>query len=127
MKHLLRLAQVLIVAVFVVLAALHYGCGLRYSPTPSLDARCFLALRRPVTLHDYVAFCAPPEASETLLRLGYRPSRRHCSGQLVELVKRVAVIRDGQAIVLGDHKDSFDSRYFGPLPVEDLTPLRRLF
>jgi conjugative transfer signal peptidase TraF len=31
------------------------------------------------------------------------------------------VLRDGQAVLLGDHPRSFDSRYFGPVSIADCT------
>lgn len=120
----LALAAFLLIAVDL---ATCWGVGLRRSPSPSLAYRTFFVrwVGEP-RLGDYVSFCAPPPASEVLLRHGYPLSPR-CDPPAVSLVKQIVTIHDGQAHLRGHHPDSYDSRQIGDIPLADLTPLIPLF
>ena len=122
--------RALALATFVLLAVdltTWSGVGLRRSPSPSLAYRLFFVrwVGEP-RLFDYVSFCAPPKASEELVRHGYPLSPR-CDPPAVSLVKQIVALNDGKAHVRGHHPDSYDSRQLGDIPVADLTPLIPLF
>ena len=101
---------------------------IRYSPSPSLRYRLFVALPGSPRAGDYVAFCAPPEASARLLVHGY-PTSSRCRHQAVELIKVVLSIdpEDRRAELRGHHRHSLDSRRFGEVPLADLTRLHPIW
>ncbi len=118
---------VLTLAILALDVATYLGYGFRRSPSPSLPYRYFLVRWTGAPrVGDYVSFCAPREASLVLKRHGYPPSPR-CDPPAVSLLKQVTSIRAGKAHVRGHHPDSYDSRHFGDVPLEELTPLIPLF
>ena len=115
------------VALVVADLATWWGVGLRRSPSPSLAYRVFFVrwVGEP-RVADYVSFCAPPRATEELVRQGYPLSPR-CDPPAVSLVKQIVAIRDGRAHLRGHHPDSYDSRQIGDISLAELTPLIPLF
>ena len=135
---------------------LFWNAGLRINLTPSLP-QGFYVLCQGTTpgKGDFVAFCLEGEFADLALERGYLQAGS-CPSGLRPLLKRVAgmpgdaipallvrsadsqgrsmpsalpqgVIPPGMALVLADHPGSFDSRYFGLVPLDALQKVKPVF
>ena len=127
---------------------LAHGSGLRINPTRSLPKGVYRLAPGEPTRGDLVSFCLQDEFADLALVRGYlqagscenglRPLLKRLAGlpgdytEADSLAVRVVdsqgrpmpsvlasgVIPSGMALVLADHEGSFDSRYFGPVPLD---------
>jgi conjugative transfer signal peptidase TraF len=122
--------------------------GLRVNLTPSLPKGVYALSPGAPGRGDYAAFCLEGEFSELARERGYLQVGS-CPSGLRPLLKKVAglpgdaipdlavrstdskgrampstlqggIVPPGMALVLADHSGSFDSRYFGLVPLESL-------
>lgn len=130
--------------------ALAFGAGLRFNPTPSLPKGIYRLAPGLPEKNDLVSFCLEGEFAELALERGYlepgscpsglRPLLKRLAalpGDSVDssafLIRAVdshgrsmpsallpGVVPPGMALVLADHPGSFDSRYFGFVPLRQL-------
>ena len=137
--------------------ALVFGAGLRFNPTPSLPKGIYRIVQGAPERNDLVSFCLEGEFAELALERGYlepgscpsglRPLLKRLAGLPGDFVDPYAlpicavdshgrsmspdlapgVIPSGMALVLADHPGSFDSRYFGFVPLESLQRVKPVF
>lgn len=137
--------------------ALVFGAGFRFNPTPSLPKGIYrLALGTPEK-GELVTFCLKGEFAELALERGYlepgscpsglRPLLKRLAGLPGDFVDPSAfpfrsvdsqgrpmpsvlvsgLVPSGMALVLADHPGSFDSRYFGFVPLDSLQRVEPVF
>ena len=124
--------------------------GLRINPTPSLPKGIYRITPGTPEKNDLVSFCLEGEFAELALERGYlepgscpsglRPLLKRLTGLPGDAVTPSSypicladshgrsmspaltpgVVPPGMALVLADHPGSFDSRYFGFVPLESL-------
>ena len=137
--------------------ALVFGAGLRFNPTPSLPKGIYRIAPGVPEKGDLVSFCLEGEFAELALERGYlepgscpsglRPLLKRLAGLPGDFVDPASfpirsvdshgrsmspalvpgVIPSGMALVLADHPGSFDSRYFGFVPLESLQRVEPVF
>ena len=130
--------------------ALVFGAGLRFNPTPSLPKGMYRLAPGAPEKNDLVSFCLEGEFAELALERGYlepgscpsglRPLLKRLAalpgdsvepsafpirsvdshGRSISPVLMPGVVPPGMALVLADHPGSFDSRYFGFVPLDSL-------
>jgi conjugative transfer signal peptidase TraF len=123
--------------------------GYRFNATPSLPVGLYRLSADAPRKGDYAAFCLEGEFAELARERGYLQAGS-CPSGLRPLLKRVAglpgdlipgdlavrpadslgrampsvlpegVVPPGMALLLAEHPGSFDSRYFGPVPLASL-------
>lgn len=137
--------------------ALVFGAGLRFNPTPSLPKGIYRIVPGAPEKNDFVSFCLEGEFAERALERGYlepgscpsglRPLLKRLAGLPGDFVEPSAfpirsvdsqgrsmspalvpgVVPPGMALVLADHPGSFDSRYFGFVPLDSLRRVKPVF
>ena len=142
---------------FALVLALAFGAGLRLNPTPSLPKGIYRVVSGVPAKGDLVAFCLEGEFAQLALERGYlepgscpsglRPLLKRLSGlpgagvnpyaspictedshgRPMSAALTPGVIPSGMALVLADHPGSFDSRYFGFVPLDSLQRVKPLF
>ena len=130
------------------LIALLAGAGFRFNPTPSLPKGLYRIASGVPAKNDLVSFCLEGEFAELALERGYlepgscpsglRPLLKRLAGLPGEYIEagsltahsvdsqgrplisvlQSGIIPKGMALVLADHEGSFDSRYFGFVPLK---------
>ena len=130
--------------------ALASGAGLRFNPTPSLPKGIYRLIPGLPEKNDLVSFCLEGAFAELALERGYlepgscpsglRPLLKRLAGLPGDFVEPASfpicavdshgrsmpsallpgVVPPGMALVLADHPGSFDSRYFGFVPLRQL-------
>ena len=130
--------------------ALASGVGLRFNPTPSLPKGIYRLAPGFPEKNDLVSVCLQGEFAELALERGYlepgscpsglRPLLKRLAalpgesvdpstfpirsvdsqGRSISPVLMPGVVPPGMALVLADHPGSFDSRYFGFVPLDRL-------
>jgi conjugative transfer signal peptidase TraF len=139
------------------LAFLFFWCaGLRVNFTPSLPQGIYALCPGTPGRGDFAAFCLEGEFADLARERGYLLAGS-CASGLRPLLKKVAglpgdaipgnlfirhtdslgrslssalpegVIPPGMALVLADHSGSFDSRYFGLVPLDALQRVKPVF
>ena len=136
---------------------LAFGAGLRFNPTPSLPKGIYRLASGTPTKNDLVSFCLQDEFAELALGRGYleagscenglRPLLKRLAGMPGDYIEagslairsvdsqgrnipsilQSGVIPSGMALVLTDHPGSFDSRYFGLVPLESFQRVEPVF
>ena len=139
------------------LLALAFAAGLRVNPTPSLPKGIYRISQGAPERGDLVTFCLGGEYAALARERGYleagscssglRPLLKRLAGlpgdhiEAGSLAVRTAdgqgrpmpsvplpgVIPLGMALVLADHRGSFDSRYFGLVPLGSLQRVEPVF
>lgn len=139
------------------LIALLAGAGFRFNPTPSLPKGIYRIVSGAPEKDGLVSFCLEGEFAELALERGYlepgscpsglRPLLKRLAGLPGDFVAPSAfpirsvdshgrpmlpalapgVVPFGMALVLADHPGSFDSRYFGFVPLESLQRVEPVF
>lgn len=142
---------------FTLALALVFGAGLRFNPTPSLPKGVYRLASGAPEKNDLVSFCLEGEFAELALERDYLESGSCPSGLRPLLKRLTAlpgdsidpsafplrsvdshgrsmspaplpgVVPSGMALVLADHPGSFDSRYFGFVPLENLQRVEPVF
>ena len=137
--------------------ALVFGAGLRFNPTPSLPKGVYRIVSGAPEKNDFVSFCLEGEFAELALERGYlepgscrsglRPLLKRLAalpgdsvdpyslpicavdshGRPMSPALASGVVPPGMALVLADHPGSFDSRYFGFVPLESLQRVKPVF
>ena len=137
--------------------ALVFGAGLRFNPTPSLPKGVYRIVSGAPEKNDFVSFCLEGEFAELALERGYlepgscrsglRPLLKRLAalpgdsvdpyslpicavdshGRPMSPALAPGVVPPGMALVLADHPGSFDSRYFGLVPLEELQRVEPIF
>lgn len=137
--------------------ALIFGAGLRFNPTPSLPKGIYRLAPGLPEKNDLVSFCMEGEFAELALERGYlepgscpsglRPLLKRLAALPGDSVEPSAfpirsvdshgrsmspallpgVVPPGMALVLADHPGSFDSRYFGFVPLDSLQRVEPVF
>ena len=137
--------------------ALAFGAGLRINPTPSLPKGIYRIVSDTPAKNDLVSFCLEGEFAELALERGYlepgscpsglRPLLKRLvglpgdtvtpssypicladsQGRSMSPALTPGVVPPGMALVLADHPGSFDSRYFGFVPLEKLQWVEPVF
>ncbi|MGX7949515.1 conjugative transfer signal peptidase TraF [Oleidesulfovibrio alaskensis] len=137
--------------------ALVFGAGLRFNPTPSLPKGIYQIVPGVPERNELVSFCLEGEFAELALERGYlepgscpsglRPLLKRLAGLPGDSVDPYSlpicavdshgrpmspalapgVVPPGMALVLADHPGSFDSRYFGFIPLESLQRVKPVF
>ncbi|MDR2054478.1 MAG: conjugative transfer signal peptidase TraF [Desulfovibrio sp.] len=137
--------------------ALVFGAGLRVNPTPSLPKGIYRVVFGVPERNDLVSFCLEGEFADLALERGYleagscpsglRPLLKRLAGLPGDFVDPATfpirsvdsrgrsipsaltpgVVPSGMAFVLADHPGSFDSRYFGFVPLESLQRIEPVF
>ncbi len=137
--------------------ALASGVGLRFNPTPSLPMGIYRLAPGLPEKNDLVSVCLQGEFAELALERGYlepgscpsglRPLLKRLAalpgesvdpsafpirsvdsqGRSISPVLMPGVVPPGMALVLADHPGSFDSRYFGFVPLESLQRVEPVF
>ena len=137
--------------------ALVFGAGFRFNPTPSLPKGIYRVVPGAPEKDDLVSFCLEGEFAELALERGYlepgscpsglRPLLKRLAGLPGDFVDPSAfpirsvdshgrsmssalvpgVVPPGVALVLADHPGSFDSRYFGFVPLDSLQRVEPVF
>ena len=137
--------------------ALVFGAGLRFNPTPSLPKGIYRLAPGLPAKNDLVSFCLEGEFAELALERGYLESGSCPSGLRPLLKRLAAlpgdsvdpstfpirsvdshgrsispalipgVVPPGMALVLADHPGSFDSRFFGFVPLDSLQRIEPVF
>lgn len=150
-------AVIWLVLVFALVFSLAWGAGLRFNPTPSLPKGIYRIVPGAPERNDLVSFCLEGEFAELALERGYlepgscpsglRPLLKRLAGLPGDFVDFAmfpirsvdshgrsmspalvpGVIPSGMALVLADHPGSFDSRYFGFVPLESLQRVEPIF
>jgi len=151
LRHSLLAASCAALALF-----LSWCAGLRVNLTPSLPQGIYALCPGTPGRGDFASFCLEGEFAEMARERGYLLPGS-CPSGLRPLLKRVAglpgdaipgdlfsrhtdslgrampsalpegVIPSGMALVLADHPGSFDSRYFGLVPLDALQRVKPLF
>ena len=134
----------------VLVGCLAHTAGFRINPTPSLPKGLYRLVEGSPAKNELVTFCLQGEFAELALQRGYlhagsclsglRPLLKRLAGLPGDYIEADAltirsvdsqgrhmpsvlqsgVIPSGMAFVLADHAGSFDSRYFGFVPLESL-------
>lgn len=134
-----------------------FSAGFRFNPTPSLPKGVYRLAPGAPEKGDLVSFCLESEFAELALERGYlesgscpsglRPLLKRLAGLPGDFVDPSAlsirsvdsqgrpmpsvlafsIIPPGMALVLADHPGSFDSRYFGFVPLESLQRVEPIF
>ena len=134
----------------VLVGCLAHAAGFRINPTPSLPKGLYRLVEGFPGKGDLVTFCLQGEFAELALQRGYlqagscpsglRPLLKRLAGlpgdyieadtltirsldsqgRHMPSVLQSGFIPSGMAFVLADHAGSFDSRYFGFVPLESL-------
>ena len=134
-----------------------FGAGLRFNPTPSLPKGVYRLAPGAPEKGDLVSFCLEGQFAELALDRGYlepgscpsglRPLLKRLAGLPGDSVDPSAfpirsvdshgrsmppallpgVVPPGMALVLADHPGSFDSRYFGFVPLDSLQRVEPVF
>ena len=134
-----------------------FGAGLRFNPTPSLPKGIYRIVPGAPERNDLVSFCLEGDFAELALERGYlepgscpsglRPLLKCLAGLPGDSVDPYSlpicavdshgrpmspalapgVVPPGMALVLADHPGSFDSRYFGFVPLESLQRVKPVF
>ena len=142
---------------FALALALAFSAGLRFNPTLSLPKGIYRIVSGVPAKGDLLSFCLEGEFAELALERGYlepgscpsglRPLLKRLAGLPGDLVNPYAspicaedsqgrsmspaltpgVVPSGMALVLADHPGSFDSRYFGFVPLDSLQRVEPLF
>ena len=137
--------------------ALVFGAGLRFNPTPSLPKGIYRIVPGTPEKNELVSFCLQGEFAELALERGYLEAGSCPSGLRPLLKRLAAlpgdfvdpsvfptrsvdshgrpmspalapgVVPPGMALVLADHPGSFDSRYFGFVPLDSLQRVEPVF
>jgi len=137
--------------------ALASGVGLRFNPTPSLPMGIYRLAPGLPEKNDLVSVCLQGEFAELALERGYlepgscpsglRPLLKRLAalpgesvdpsafpirsvdsqGRSISPVLMPGVVPPGMALVLADHPGSFDSRYFGFVPLDSLQRVEPIF
>ena len=137
--------------------ALASGVGLRFNPTPSLPMGIYRLAPGLPEKNDLVSVCLQGEFAELALERGYlepgscpsglRPLLKRLAalpgesvdpsafpirsvdsqGRSISPVLMPGVVPPGMALVLADHPGSFDSRYFGFVPLDSLQRVEPVF
>ena len=137
--------------------ALAFGAGMRFNPTPSLPKGIYRLAPGAPEKNDLVSFCLEGEFAELALERGYlepgscpsglRPLLKRLAalpgesvdpsafpirsvdsqGRSISPVLMPGVVPPGMALVLADHPGSFDSRYFGFVPLDSLQRVEPIF
>lgn len=137
--------------------ALLFGAGLRFNPTPSLPKGVYRIVPGIPERNELVSFCLEGEFAELALERGYLEPGSCPSGLRPLLKRLAAlpgdsvdpyshpicavdshgrsmapalvpgVVPPGMALVLADHPGSFDSRYFGFVPLDSLQRVKPIF
>lgn len=137
--------------------ALVFSAGLRFNPTPSLPKGIYRIVPGAPEKNDFVSFCLEGEFAELALERGYlepgscpsglRPLLKRLAalpgdsvdpsafpirsvdshGRSILSALVPGVVPPGMALVLADHPGSFDSRYFGFVPLESLQRVKLVF
>jgi conjugative transfer signal peptidase TraF len=135
---------------------LYWCAGLRVNLTPSLPQGVYALYPGTPGKGDFAAFCLEGAFADLARERGYLAAGS-CSSGLRPLLKRVAglpgdaipgdplirstdslgrsmpsalpegVIPSGMALLLADHSGSFDSRYFGLIPLDALQRVKPVF
>lgn len=133
------------------------GFGLRINPTPSLPKGIYRIAQGEPAKGDLVSFCLQGEFAELARERAYlhagscenglRPLFKRLAGMPGDSIEadslaahtvdsqgrtmpsalRSGVIPSGMALVLTDHSGSFDSRYFGLVPLGSLQRVEPVF
>ena len=141
----------------VLLFALVFGAGLRFNLTPSLPKGIYRLAPGTPAKGDLVSFCLEGEFADLARERGYlepgscpsglRPLLKRLAGLPGDFIDPSAfpirsvdsqgrpmpsalqsgVIPPGMALALADHPGSFDSRYFGFVPLESLLRVEPVF
>lgn len=136
---------------------LAHASGLRINPTPSLPKGVYRITPDVPAKGDLVSFCLRGEFADLARERGYlqagscenglRPLLKRLAGLPSDTIDagslairtvdsqgrpmpsalRSGVIPTGMALVLADHEGSFDSRYFGLVPLESLQRVEPVF
>lgn len=134
-----------------------FAAGLRFNPTPSLPKGIYRIVPGTPEKSELVSFCLEGEFAELALERGYlepgscpsglRPLLKRLAGLPGDLVDPYShpicavdshgrfmspalvpgVVPPGMALVLADHPGSFDSRYFGFVPLDSLQRVKPIF
>ena len=137
--------------------SLVFGAGLRFNPTPSLPKGIYRLASGVPEKNDLVSFCLEGEYAELALERGYlepgscpsglRPLLKRLAalpgdsvgpsafpirsvdshGRSMSPALLPGVVPSGMALVLADHPGSFDSRYFGFVPLDSLQRVEPVF
>ncbi len=137
--------------------ALVFSAGLRFNPTPSLPKGLYRVVPGVPEKNDLVSFCLEGEFADLALERGYlepgscpsglRPLLKRLAGLPGDFVDPSAfpirsmdsqgrampsalsagAIPSGMALVLAYHDGSFDSRYFGLVPLDSLQRVEPVF
>lgn len=137
--------------------ALVFGAGLRFNPTPSLPKGVYRIVPGTPEKNELVSFCLEGAFAELALERGYlepgscpsglRPLLKRlaalpgdsvdpsafpmCSvdshGRSMPPALVPGVVPPGMVLVLSDHPGSFDSRYFGFVPLDSLQRVEPVF
>ena len=137
--------------------ALAFSAGLRFNPTPSLPKGIYRIVPGAPEKNELVSFCLEGEFAELALERGYlepgscpsglRPLLKRLAalpgdfvdpatspiravdshGRSMSPALAPGVVPPGMALVLADHPGSFDSRYFGFVPLESLQRVKPVF
>ena len=137
--------------------ALAFSAGLRFNPTPSLPKGIYRIVSGAPKKNELVSFCLEGEFAELALERGYlepgscpsglRPLLKRLAGLPGDSVDPYShpicavdshgrsmtpalvpgVVPPGMALVLADHPGSFDSRYFGFVPLDSLRRVKPVF
>jgi conjugative transfer signal peptidase TraF len=149
MKPIFRKAPALAGLVLSLILLCLWLAGYRFNVTASLPVGIYKLSPGAPGRGDYAAFCLEGEFAELARERGYLPAGS-CPSGLRPLLKRVAglpgdpvpgdpavrpadshgrvmpavplesVVPPGMALLLAEHPGSFDSRYFGLVPLESL-------
>ena len=156
-KHPWWLAALAMPCVLALVGCLAHAAGFRINPTPSLPKGLYRLVEGSPAKNELVTFCLQGEFAELASQRGYlhagscpsglRPLLKRLTGLPGEYIEADAlairsvdsqgrhmpsvlqsgVIPSGMAFVLADHAGSFDSRYFGFVPLESLQRVEPVF
>ena len=156
LRRLARRALFMVIWLVLILA-LVFGTGLRFNPTPSLPKGIYRLAPGAPERNELVSFCLEGEFAALALERGYlepgscpsglRPLLKRLAGLPGDFVDPASfpirsvdsqgrsmspalipgVVPPGMALVLADHPGSFDSRYFGFVPLDSLQRVKPLF
>lgn len=156
-RHRLVRRTLFFVIFLAMLLALAFGAGLRVNPTPSLPKGIYRLSQGVPGKGDLVTFCLDGEYAALAKERGYleagsclsglRPLLKRLTGlpgdhieagslavRTVDSQRRPmpsvplpGVVPPGLALVLADHPGSFDSRYFGLVPLDSLQRVEPVF
>ena len=137
--------------------ALVFSAGFRFNPTPSLPKGIYRLAPGAPEKNDLVSFCLEGEFADLALERGYlepgscpsglRPLLKRLAGLPGDFFDPASfpirsvdshgrsmspalvpgVVPSGMALVLADHPGSFDSRYFGFVPLDSLQRVEPVF